>query len=121
MNYESYVRIGSKIRPEVTFVVARMSFGRRTDLIRRIRELTLKADFLEAGETVKDKLDLALLVADVDRVYVTWGLQELLGLEVDGTSATPELLASAGPEELFREAAAIVKAECGLSEQERKN
>jgi hypothetical protein len=121
MNYESYTRINSQVRPEVTFVVARMSFGRRMELIRRIRDLTVKAEFLEAGETPTEKLDLALLSADVDRVYVIWGLQQLIGLEVDGAAATPELLASAGPEELFREAAAIVKAECGLSEQERKN
>ena len=32
-----------------------------------------------------------------------------------------ELLAAAGPEELFREAVATVKAECGLTESERKN
>jgi hypothetical protein len=121
MNYESHIRVESQIRPEVSFVVAKMSFGRRMELIRRIRDLTLKAEFLEAGETPKEKLDLALLSAEVDRVYVIWGLQELIGLEVDGAAATPEVLASTGPEELFREAAAIVKAECVLSEQERKN
>src|SRR6185503_19059326 len=121
MNYESYIRIDSQIRPEVTFVVAKMSFGRRMELIRRNRELTVKAEFLAAGETPTERLDLALVSANVDRVYVIWGLQELIGLDVDGAAATPELLASAGPEDLFREAAAIVKAECGLSEQERKN
>ena len=43
-------------------------------------------------------------------------IQEVTGLDVDGIAATPELLASAGPEELFREAVAAIKAECGLSE-----
>jgi hypothetical protein len=45
----------------------------------------------------------------------------LIGLEVDGVAATPELLASAGPEDLFREVVSAIKAECGLSETERKN
>jgi hypothetical protein len=48
-------------------------------------------------------------------------VQALTGLEIDGVQATPDLLATAGPEELFREAVAAVKAECGLSETERKN
>ncbi len=43
------------------------------------------------------------------------------GLELDGAPATPESLAAIGPEELFREAVAAVKAECGLTETERKN
>jgi len=43
------------------------------------------------------------------------------GLELDGSPATPASLASDGPEDLFREALAAVKAECGLTEEERKN
>ena len=35
--------------------------------------------------------------------------------------ATAESLIESGPEELFKEALAAVKAECGLSENERKN
>ena len=38
-----------------------------------------------------------------------------------GVAAGPELLAEAGPEELFREALAAVRRETGLSEEERKN
>jgi hypothetical protein len=40
---------------------------------------------------------------------------------VDGSIAGPELLAEAGPEELFREALAAVRRETGLNEEERKN
>jgi hypothetical protein len=54
-------------------------------------------------------------------MYVTWGLQELTGLEVDGVTATADLLVNTGPEDLFREIVAAIKAECGLSEPERKN
>jgi hypothetical protein len=91
------------------------------DLIRRIRELSLKFDFLKAGESTEEKLEGALVSAEIDRLYVNWGVQALTGLEIDGVQATPDLLATAGPEELFREAVAAVKAECGLSETERKN
>jgi hypothetical protein len=42
------------------------------------------------------------------------------GLTVNGTAASPELLAE-GPEEVFREALAAVRKELGLSEEERKN
>jgi hypothetical protein len=40
---------------------------------------------------------------------------------VDGAEATPELLAEAGPESLFQEALAAVRAEAGLTGAERKN
>ena len=43
------------------------------------------------------------------------------GLEIDGEPATPASLVERGPEELFREALAAVKAECGLSDEQRKN
>jgi hypothetical protein len=121
MNYDSCTRVDSKVQPGVAFVISKMSFGRRMDLIRRIRELSLKCEFLNAGESSAEKLEAALLSAEIDRLYVSWGLQELIGLEVDGVAATPELLASAGPEDLFREAVSAIKAECGLSETERKN
>jgi hypothetical protein len=121
MNHESCTRIESRVRPGVAFVISRMSFERRMDLIRRIRELSLKCEFLDAGESADDKLQSALLSGEIDRLYASWGLRELVGLDVDGVPATPELLACAGPEELFREAVAAIKSECGLSEAERKN
>ena len=111
----------SKVQPGVSFVISRMSFGRRMELMRGIRELSLKCEFLNAGESSVEKLEAALLAAEIDRLYVTWGLQTLIGLEVDGVEATPELLASRGPENLFCEAVSLIKAECGLSEEERKN
>jgi hypothetical protein len=121
MTYESSVRVESKARPGVAFVIAKMSFGRRMELIRRIRDLALRCEFLNGGKSMEEKLEAALLSAQIDQLYVSWGLQQLIGLEVDGQEATPELLASAGPEELFREAVSAVKAECGVTEEERKN
>jgi len=91
------------------------------ELTRRIRDLAERVEFLNAGESTKEKMDAALLSAEIDRIYVLWGLSEVGGLELDGTPVTPESLVLRGPEELFREALAAVKAACGLSEDERKN
>ncbi len=121
MIYDSSARVDSKARPGVAFVITKMSFGRRMELVRRIREVALRCEFLNGGKSAEEKLDAALLSAEIDREYLKWGLRELIGLEVDGVPATPELLATDGPEDLFREAVAAIKAECGLSEAERKN
>ena len=121
MNYESSTVVESKHVSGVAFVITRMSFARRMELMGCIRDLAAKCEFSEAGETPQDQLAAALLSGEMDRVYLKWGLRELIGLNIDGVAATPDTLASAGPEELFREAVAAVKAECGLSETERKN
>ncbi len=80
-----------------------------------------RTKFLAASGDAADKMDAALLQAEIERMYVTWGVKAVAGLAVDGTAAGPELLAAAGPEELFREALAAVRRETGLSEEERKN
>jgi hypothetical protein len=121
MKYESVVEVESKIAGGVVYVVARMSFGRRVELMRRIRELAGRIEFLEAGSEPKDKMDGRLLRAEVDRLYLTWGLREISGLEIDGQPATGEALAEYGPEDLCREALAAVRAQTGLDEAERKN
>jgi hypothetical protein len=121
MDYTSYETIDSQLAPGVTYTVAKMSFGRRVDLTRRIREVALRKEFLDAGGTPDEKMQAALLASEIDRLYLLWGLKEVAGLELDGVPATPESLAASGPEELFREALAAVKSQCGLSEAERKN
>ncbi len=120
-NYESWSVVESRIVSGVTFAVARMSFGRRMELMRRVREMARRMEFLEAGPEPGDKMDAALLQAEIDRLYLTWGLRGVSGLQLDGAEATPETLAEAGPEDLFREALAAVRAETGLSGAERKN
>jgi hypothetical protein len=105
----------------VTLTIAKMSFGRRVELMRRVRELARRTEFLAASEEVGEKMDSALLRAEIERLYVMWGVKAVSGLAVDGSIAGPELLAEAGPEELFREALAAVRRETGLNEEERKN
>jgi hypothetical protein len=119
--YSSETLVKSRAVPGVTFAIARMSFGRRVELMRRVRELARQAEFMAAGTGAGDKMDAALLQAEIDRTYVLWGVRSVTGLTVDGAAAGPELLAEAGPEEVFREALAAVRKETGLSEEERKN
>jgi hypothetical protein len=121
MTYESVAMVESRVAPGVTFTVAKMSFGRRTELMRRIRELARHVEFLEAGQEPTGKMDAALLEAEIGRLYVGWGLRAISGLVVDGAEATPELLVESGPEDLFREALTAVQSQTGLTEAERKN
>jgi hypothetical protein len=121
MTYESEKVVESQIAAGVTFTVSRMSFSRRLVLMRRVRELARQMEFLEGGQNPLGQMDAALLQAEIDRVYVRWGLRSISGLELDGDDATPETLSEYGPEEIFREALAAVRAEMGLSTEERKN
>jgi hypothetical protein len=120
-NYASDTVVRSRALPGVTFTIAKMSFGRRVELMRRVRELARRTEFLAASADAGDKMDAALLQAEIERTYVIWGVQAVAGLAVDGVAAGPELLVEVGPEALFREALAAVRKETGLSEEERKN
>jgi hypothetical protein len=121
MSYESVAVIESQCAPGVSFTVARMSYGRRVDLMRRIRDLARRKEFLEAGGESGEKMEAALLNAEISRLYLSWGLRAVSGLILDGAEATPETLIDSGPEELCREALAAVREQAGLSETERKN
>lgn len=121
MTYDSVVTIKSERVAGVSYTVAKVSFERRLELMRRVRELAKKLEFLEAGQEPSDKMDAALLRAQVDHIWLLWGLRAVTGLELDGKPATPELLAEAGPEDLFREALAAVQSQTGLTVSEVKN
>jgi hypothetical protein len=121
MMYDSEITVESQLARGVTFTVAKMSFGRRTKLMRQVRELAKQVEFLKAGRDVEQQMDSALLRVEIDRLYVKWGLTAITGLHLDGAPATPDLLIESGPEELFREAVAVVRAQTGLSTAERKN
>lgn len=118
---ESTRVVESRVSPGVRYRIAAMSFARRVELMTRVRDLARRMEFLASSEDTAQKMDGALLRAEIDRVYVEWGLRDVEGLAVDGQKADPALLAEAGPEELFREALTAVRAETGLNEEERKN
>lgn len=121
MTYESHEIIASAVQPGVSYTVNRMSFGRRIELMRRVRDIAPRLECFRAGTTQQDKIEASLLSAEVDRLYVEWGLKDVEGLAIDGAPATPASLALAGPEDLFREAVHFVKRACKLSQQEIKN
>lgn len=121
MNWNSRKVVASKERPGVEFVVALMTFGRRVELMRQVRDLATRLEYFEAGQDAKNGMEASLLGAEIDRLYLRWGIEEIRGLEIDGQPATVDALIERGPEELFVEALAAVRAECGLDENERKN
>lgn len=121
MSHESVEVIPSKLSEGVTYTVRRMSFNRRLDLMKRVRAIAPKLECFEAGSSQQDRIHAQLLSAEIDQLYVEWGLAEVNGLEIDGSPATPRSLCDAGPEKLFLEALQGVKRACHLSEAETKN
>lgn len=122
-NFTDYVSIvwrNSNTTPGVRFGIRRVSLASRIDLTRRMRELTLRYEFLKAGDTA-DQLEASLSELLVQQLLIEWGLVEITGLLINGESGTPARLFESGPEGLSEEIAMAVRAELGLSEEERKN
>jgi hypothetical protein len=121
VRYDSEVVVDSRALPGVRFAIHRISFGRRMALSRRVRELSRKAEFLDAGTELHEKIEANILAQEIDAMYLEWGLVSVNGLVIDGEPATGAMLLEKGPEDFAREVVAAIKAECGLSEPERKN
>jgi hypothetical protein len=121
MTYHSTFTIQSSVAPDVRLTIQRVSVARRLDLLRQVRDLTGRIEFYRAGAVLGDKVDASIASGEVESLYVTWGVSKIEGLLIDGAEATPESLIESGPEELVREAADLVRAQLGLSEDERKN
>jgi hypothetical protein len=118
--YSSVCWHSSKAVPGVRFAIRRISLRQRIELNRRVRELTLKHEFLRAGDTA-DQLEAALSELLVAQLYLEWGLVEMEGLSIDGRKATAELLIAYGPENLAHEIGMLIQAESVLTDEERKN
>ena len=121
VSYDSVMTIPSKTLTGVAFVINRISFGRRMELSRLVREISKKTEFLEAGTELQERIEAGILAHEVDAMYLRWGLVSVEGLTIDGVPAGSEQLLKDGPEELTREIVTAIKAQCGLSEAERKN
>lgn len=78
-------------------------------------------EFAEAGATLTEKVDASVLALEVDQLYLRWGLLSIDGLEIDGSTASLQMLVERGPEDLCKEIVEAIRAECGLNEEERKN
>ncbi len=89
--------------------------------MRQVRELARNLEFLRAGESDSERMDAHILNAEIERAYITWGVVSVSGLLIDGEPATPSTLLEKGPEQLVHEAIGAVRAECSLTDEERKN
>ena len=119
--WDSRVWFDAEAMGGVRYEIVRVSFGRRIELARRIREIGRKMEYLEAGTDARETLEATVLAAEIDRAYLEWGLVSIDGLEIDGAAATPETLVDRGPVELAMEILGRIKSECGMTEDERKN
>ena len=54
------------------------------ELSRRVREISRKAEFLEAGTELHEKIEANILAQEIDAMYVHWGLVSIDGLIIDG-------------------------------------
>ncbi len=121
VQYASTLEKRSQALPGVWFTIYRMSFSRRMELCRRIRELSPKLQYVEAGTEFLEKVEANLLGKEIEALYLRWGLHSLKGLSIDGEPANAETLIERGPEGLASEIVAAIQAECSLTEAERKN
>lgn len=119
--YESVSWFDAESTEGVRYGIARISFGRRMELARRMREIGRKAEFLAAGDDARGKLEAAVVSAEIDRAYLEWGFVAVAGLAIDGEAANPVAVIDKGPMKLAAEILARVKAEWSLSGDERKN
>jgi hypothetical protein len=119
--HDSSLWFDSEVCAGVRYKISRISLGRRIELARRVREIGRKAEFLEAGDDVRDKLEASVLQGEIDRTFLEWGLEAVEGLDIDREAATPGVLIERGPLALAMEILGRIRGECGLSEKERKN
>lgn len=120
VHYESLTWHKSATVEGVRFATRRVSLAQRIELTRKARELSLKYEFLNAGEP-SDEVEASLSDLLVRRLYLEWGLADLSGLKIDREQATVDTLIEKGPDELSNEIIDRIKADLELSEEERKN
>src|SRR5690242_19711892 len=99
MNYETELTVASKVYHEVTFTISRMSFGRRLDLVKRVRGLAQQLEFFRAGTDAQERVESVLLAAEIEKLYLEWGLIRVNGLDLNGAPASKDEVIACGPEE----------------------
>jgi hypothetical protein len=118
--YEStFWKVSTSI-PGVRYCVRRASLKQRIELVQRARELSLRTEFLNAGNS-SDQLEATLADLYVQRLYLEWGLVDIAGFTIDGQKPSVSTLIEDGPETLAKEIVEAIQTELGLSENERKN
>lgn len=121
MQHNSTLVKQSSSFPGVSYSVRKMTFGRRLEMMRSVKHLAQRLEFHAAGKNVEDQAEAGILAWEISKLYLNWGLSEIYALEIDGVPATPTSLVEDGPELLCQEILAVIKSECFLNEEERKN
>jgi hypothetical protein len=121
MEYHSTQLHDSAVLEGVQFRTARMSFRRRLELTKAVRDLVNRIEYHESAPSPEEKLSAAILTREVEAIYLKWGLLEVCGLVLDGRPATVDLVLEAGPEAFVEEILEAIKTDCGLTDDERKN
>lgn len=65
--WQSRKIVASEVRPGVELVIARMTFGRRIELMRMVRDLAARLEYFEAGRDAKNDMEASLVGAEIDR------------------------------------------------------
>src|SRR5258705_10673022 len=81
--YESVITTESTAMPGVVFVINRISFGRRMELSRVVREISKKAEFLEAGTELQERIEAGIRSNEGGAMDFGWGLGSVDGLTID--------------------------------------
>jgi hypothetical protein len=118
--YASVLWYESQTLQGVRYAIRRVSLAQRIELTRKARELSIRHEFLRAGDA-SEQLEAALGDLLVRKLYIQWGLAEITGLRVDKKPATVEVLIEKGPEALTDEIITSIRGQLDLSEEERKN
>jgi hypothetical protein len=119
-SYESLLWLESELFPGVEFSLRQISLSQRIELSSRVRQLTLRTEFLRAGQ-LADQLEAAMADLLVQKLYVEWAVVDLKGLKIDGRTASIALLVERGPETLVSEITDAIRTHLELSDAERKN
>ncbi len=120
LDYSSLLRLESDLFPGVEFSLRRISLAQRIELASRVRELTLRNEFLRAG-SMNDQVEAGIADLLVRKLYLEWAVAELKGLKIDGKPGSLNLLIDHGPELLTGEIFDAIREHLELSETERKN
>jgi len=98
-----------------------MSLGGRIQLLKAVRDLAARLEYLKAGQGESDQCEASLLERELQRVYIDWGLVKVEGITIDGLPATKQTVIDSGPEPLVKEILAAIEAQITFSEEQRKN
>ena len=121
MDYPSFVTHQSQVAPGVSYELARLSFGRRLELMAQVREMSQRREFLAAGDEPREYMQVAEMSLSIERLYFRWGLRAVYGLNIDGQPATPEALWEHGPAALTNEILLAIHQEIEFTEEKQKN